>query len=465
MRNSLPAWCSVLAGLALALTLGAPRAAAAQSEPWLLHLEPSYVLPITDPQRERFEPGLAAAITLERSLGRMFLVGARVRGGALFDGPPPDDPRLVDPGPGGLGSFTLTGRLRPLGRRAGAARGTGLWLDVGGGVAITGELVRPTLEAGLGYGFAWGPVDIGPVIRFQQVVQPAGNFDDRDAHLLLLGLQLTFFDRRGEEPMALDPEHRALPEGDRDADGLLDDEDDCPDDPEDVDDFEDGDGCPDDDNDGDGILDADDECPLEPEDVDGFADEDGCPDPDNDDDGVLDGDDQCPEEPETLNGVEDDDGCPDEGLIEMRNDRIVLEERVLFDFQRARVKRRARPVIDAIVELVRQHPDWVRMRIEGHADVRGDQGYNQELSERRARNVARALVEAGLSRELVESVGFGSSRPRDRRTNEDAHARNRRVEFVLVAQRNADGTVRDTRQVIDVPPSVPVAAGEDADMV
>ena len=465
MRYSVQGSCSVVAVLVLGVLLGGPASASAQGEPWLLHLEPSYVLPITDPQRERFEPGLAVAVSLERALGPMFLMGVRARGGALFDGPPPADPSLVDPGPGGLGSFTLTARLRPLGRRGGAARGTGLWIDVGGGVAVTGELVRPTVEAGLGYSFAWGSVDLGPVVRFQQVVQPAGNFDDRDAHLLLLGLQLTFLDRRGPEPVGRDPEHRALPEGDRDADGLLDEEDGCPDQPEDVDDFEDDDGCPDEDNDADGVLDVDDDCPLEPEDADGFEDEDGCPDPDNDEDGILDGDDQCPEEAETLNGVEDEDGCPDEGLIEMRNDRIVLEERVLFDFQRARVKRVARPLIDAIVELVRQHPNWVRMRIEGHADVRGDQTYNQELSERRARNVVRALIEAGLPPELLESVGFGSSRPRDRRGNEEAHARNRRVEFVLVAQRDADGRVRGTREAIDLPAAIPVAAQDEVDMV
>ncbi|MEM1417948.1 MAG: OmpA family protein, partial [Myxococcota bacterium] len=162
---------------------------------------------------------------------------------------------------------------------------------------------------------------------------------------------------------------------------------------------------------------------------------------------------------------EDEDGCPDEGLIEMRNDRIVLEETVLFDFQRARVKRRARPIVDAIVALVRQHPDWMKMRIEGHADVRGDQAYNQELSERRARNVERALVAAGLPEDLLESVGFGSSRPRDLRRSEEAHARNRRVEFVLVARRNADGSVTGTREVIDMPSALGAAAAVDADMV
>jgi outer membrane protein OmpA-like peptidoglycan-associated protein len=135
--------------------------------------------------------------------------------------------------------------------------------------------------------------------------------------------------------------------GDRDGDGYRDDVDQCPDEPEDFDDFADEDGCPDPDNDRDGILDVDDECPIvpedrdgdadddgcpeggpgdrdgdgildevdecpdDPEDRDGFQDEDGCPDPDNDGDGILDPDDLCPDDPEDRDGFEDEDGCPD----------------------------------------------------------------------------------------------------------------------------------------------------------
>ena len=98
---------------------------------------------------------------------------------------------------------------------------------------------------------------------------------------------------------------------DRDGDGIEDDVDRCPDDPEDKDGFEDQDGCPDPDNDQDGILDTVDACPLDPEDKDGFEDNDGCPDPDNDRDGILDVDDKCPDQPENINNFEDADGCPD----------------------------------------------------------------------------------------------------------------------------------------------------------
>ena len=98
---------------------------------------------------------------------------------------------------------------------------------------------------------------------------------------------------------------------DKDKDGIKDKDDRCPNDPEDFDGFEDGDGCPEFDNDGDGIPDSSDKCPNEKEDMDDFEDDDGCPDFDNDDDGVLDVNDKCPMVSEDLDGFEDNDGCPD----------------------------------------------------------------------------------------------------------------------------------------------------------
>jgi outer membrane protein OmpA-like peptidoglycan-associated protein len=115
---------------------------------------------------------------------------------------------------------------------------------------------------------------------------------------------------------------------DSDKDGIKDDIDRCPHDPEDVDGFEDSDGCPDADNDKDGICDpwvasqgklakyakvckGIDECANQPEDLDGFQDDDGCPDFDNDKDGIPDSLDQCPNVPEDVDGFADGDGCPD----------------------------------------------------------------------------------------------------------------------------------------------------------
>jgi OOP family OmpA-OmpF porin len=98
---------------------------------------------------------------------------------------------------------------------------------------------------------------------------------------------------------------------DQDGDGVNDADDRCPNEPEDLDGYEDDDGCPERDNDGDGIADERDRCPDAPEDFDNFQDRDGCPDPDNDGDGVPDGYDSCPNDPEDRDGDRDEDGCPD----------------------------------------------------------------------------------------------------------------------------------------------------------
>ena len=98
---------------------------------------------------------------------------------------------------------------------------------------------------------------------------------------------------------------------DRDGDGIVDPDDRCVSEPEDIDGHEDLDGCPDKDDDGDGIADSADTCPREAEDVDGFQDDDGCPDTDNDGDGLADSADACPMDAEDMNGVDDTDGCPE----------------------------------------------------------------------------------------------------------------------------------------------------------
>jgi outer membrane protein OmpA-like peptidoglycan-associated protein len=101
--------------------------------------------------------------------------------------------------------------------------------------------------------------------------------------------------------------------GDADGDGIMDAQDECKNEPEDLDGFQDADGCPDPDNDGDGIPDDKDMCPDKAEDMNGYEDKDGCPDAekDTDGDGIPDVEDNCIDQPEDMNGYQDEDGCPD----------------------------------------------------------------------------------------------------------------------------------------------------------
>ncbi len=420
-----------LAGFALSLSAAKARA----DEPVLLGVEAGLTIPLAAPQSERFGPGGTLGLALHTPINEWLIPIIRLRALLLSDGAPPADSSIRDPGVGTAFGGSLGLRLRPSGFWAPEElqRANGIWVEINAGAALTGEVIRPAFDAALGYDFEIDDVRLGPMARFHHVLHYDDPIDSRPAYLITLGMEIVFFDRQSE------PTPEAPRESDRDGDGILDELDQCPDEPEDRDHFEDSDGCPDPDNDRDGVLDPDDGCPLEPEDLDGFEDSDGCPELDNDRDGFLDAQDQCPNEAEVLNGVDDDDGCPDQGLIQMVDDRIVLEERVLFDFERARVKHGARPVLQAIVELWRQHPEWVSVRVEGHADSRGVPEYNQELSERRARQVRSALIELGMPGEMIESVGFGADRPRDAGESEEAHQRNRRVEFVVVQRRDSAG--------------------------
>lgn len=184
------------------------------------------------------------------------------------------------------------------------------------------------------------------------------------------------------------------------------------------------------DADEDGVADARDLCPT----VAGTG-ESGCPDAPADGDRLADLDDPCIPLLERVSGIDYGDGCTGPELATWVEDRIVLEERVLFDTMRARVKHAGRPVLRSIVELWARHPEWERMVIEGHADARGTDEYNEWLSAKRARRVREALIELGMPPEKIETIARGESVPRVEGTSEEALQKNRRVEFVIVDEK------------------------------
>jgi OmpA-OmpF porin, OOP family len=212
---------------------------------------------------------------------------------------------------------------------------------------------------------------------------------------------------------------------DRDGDGIPDDIDQCPDVPEDKDNFEDQDGCPDYDNDRDGIYDAQDQCPDQPEDRDGFQDLDGCPDPDNDKDGITDALDKCPNEPETVNGYKDEDGCPDEKPQEIKQSLILRG--VNFKTASAELLEESYSVLEDVFNRLEAFPD-VKIEIAGHTDNQGGDNYNMALSYDRARSVMSYLVQRGINQNRVVARGYGKTRPIAPNDTPDGRAKNRRVE-------------------------------------
>ncbi len=224
-------------------------------------------------------------------------------------------------------------------------------------------------------------------------------------------------------------QQREMVSQDRDNDGIPDDRDQCPDIPEDVDGFEDEDGCPDYDNDGDGIYDHVDQCPNDPEDKDGFQDEDGCPDPDNDGDGIPDVQDACPNDPETFNGYKDEDGCPDEKPTEIKASFSL--EGINFKTGSAELMDESYMIIDKVFNSLEAFPN-VKVEIRGHTDNVGAAAANYVLSQDRAQAVKDYLVNRGIDTKRIKVKGMGESEPIASNRTAVGRAKNRRIEFVRI---------------------------------
>lgn len=103
---------------------------------------------------------------------------------------------------------------------------------------------------------------------------------------------------------------------------------------------------------------------------------------------------------------------------------------ILFDFNKATLRPRAREVLSKIAGILLVAQGF-RLSIEGHTDNIGRREYNQELSERRAQSVRDYLVQAGVSANIITTRGLADSQPITDNRTEAGRQKNRRVEIVI----------------------------------
>lgn len=211
---------------------------------------------------------------------------------------------------------------------------------------------------------------------------------------------------------------------DRDGDGILDGDDSCPDDPEDNDDFEDEDGCPDPDNDQDGVLDVNDDCINVP----GKPTNNGCPIADRDNDTVIDRLDNCPDEP----GKVEFQGCNTEQFVKIENGKLAILDIVHFKTNKAIILTKSYNLLNNVATVISNHSEIEMVEVEGHTDSRGGDGYNKDLSQRRAESVVTYLVNKGVSRNRLKAIGYGEENPVESNDTTSGRAANRRVEFKIL---------------------------------
>jgi outer membrane protein OmpA-like peptidoglycan-associated protein len=130
--------------------------------------------------------------------------------------------------------------------------------------------------------------------------------------------------------------------------------------------------------------------------------------------------------------------------VTVGRNRIDLSDKIYFDLDSADILPESFGLLDALAKAIVAHPEVLVLRVEGHTDSRGDDAYNQKLSEQRAAAVQAWLVKAGVPADRLTAVGFGESKPVDPAETEDAWEKNRRVDFIV--EKHAE----------DLPPPPPV---------
>jgi outer membrane protein OmpA-like peptidoglycan-associated protein len=117
--------------------------------------------------------------------------------------------------------------------------------------------------------------------------------------------------------------------------------------------------------------------------------------------------------------------------------RIDLAADVLFDFDKATIKKEAEPSLRKVATVLGANPG-AKVAIEGHTDAKGADAYNQTLSEQRAASVKQWLVaNAQVDGAAIATRGWGKTKPVAHNTkpdgsdDPDGRAKNRRVEIVV----------------------------------
>jgi OOP family OmpA-OmpF porin len=325
---------------------------------------------------------------------------------------------------------------------------SGLVLGAGVGRGLLrGEGAAADFRALALVGYAW-----------QRPDEPVGP-GDRDADGVLDADDACPDEPAGARP---DPARRGCPRHDRDRDGVDDANDQCPDLARGDDPDPERNGCPRDDRDGDGVRDRDDQCPLEPAGERADREHRGCPLLDGDHDGFPDGEDQCPLEPAGAhpdhehrgcpdNDIDDDrvanasDACPEEPgprtndpqtsgcpRVYVRGERVVIQQQPRFATGRAVILPESFALLGEVAAALEAHPELARVEVGGHTDDVGDDPRNLTLSEARARSVMDWLVGHGIAAARLSARGYGESRPIVDNATARGRAMNRRVEFVIV---------------------------------
>jgi len=114
-------------------------------------------------------------------------------------------------------------------------------------------------------------------------------------------------------------------------------------------------------------------------------------------------------------------------------DEIRLDD-ILFDFDKSILLDSAKKELDEVYDLLKRNRAMY-LEVQGHTDNKGEDGYNVELSKKRASSVVHYLTKKGIDSSRLQIKYFGATKPVDTNESEKGRAKNRRVEFRVLQKR------------------------------
>jgi outer membrane protein OmpA-like peptidoglycan-associated protein len=120
-------------------------------------------------------------------------------------------------------------------------------------------------------------------------------------------------------------------------------------------------------------------------------------------------------------------------------DEAIVMDNVYYDFDKATLKKESFASLDKLVSLLNAHPE-ITIELSAHTDNKGNEEYNQRLSEARARSCVAYLISKGIDKDRLQAKGYGATQPIAPNTKEDGsdnpegRQMNRRTEFKVLGK-------------------------------
>jgi len=116
--------------------------------------------------------------------------------------------------------------------------------------------------------------------------------------------------------------------------------------------------------------------------------------------------------------------------------KVITLANIYYDFDKDSIRLDASQVLDGLVRTMLDNPT-IEIELRSHTDSRGDDDYNQELSQRRASAAVKYIVSRGINANRIFAKGYGETQLINKCKNgvkcsDEDHQANRRTDFKIL---------------------------------